>query len=156
MDSRNGITTVANAMGEDEAYYVCANYKSRIEKVVEVSTRSSVRLNPQTRTPIDYTDNTSLRVVFDFEHGQEEYKEVTYDDALEEHRDRFNRVGHCTNFSKQVLSFNFRKPFGNINYRQKQRRSNILVKELLANCVDCKNLESQGMEYLEGIFRVDK
>ena len=58
--SKNGITTVANAMDEDKSYYVCANYKARITKVVAASTRSSVRLNPQTRTPIDYTDNIDL------------------------------------------------------------------------------------------------
>ena len=59
-------------------------------------------------------------------------------------------MGHRTNFPKQVLSFNFRKPFGKISYREKQRRSNFLVKELIANCVDRTQLESQGMEYLEG------
>ena len=42
VDSRNGITTAANAMDEDKAYYVCTNYKERIEKAVEARTRSSV------------------------------------------------------------------------------------------------------------------
>ena len=150
VDSKNGITTVANAVDEDKMYYVCKNYKDKIGKVVDESPRRSVQLNPQTRTPIAVTDDTTLRVWFDFEDGREEYKEVTYDDALEEEKERSNRVGYCTNFPKQVLSFNFRKPFGKINYREKQRRSNFLVKELIANCVDRKKLESQGMEYLEG------
>ena len=32
MDSKNGITTVANAVDEDKMYYVCKNYKDKIEK----------------------------------------------------------------------------------------------------------------------------
>ena len=77
MDSRNGITTVANAMDKDKVYYVCVNYKQKIIDAVDARTRRSVRLNPQTRTPLDYTENTALRVWFDFEDGQEEYKQVT-------------------------------------------------------------------------------
>ena len=45
VDSNNGITTVANAMDEDKAYYVCANYKQRIIDAVDAADarqRSSV------------------------------------------------------------------------------------------------------------------
>ena len=45
VDSKNGITTVANAMDEDKAYYVCANYKQRIIDAVDAADtrrRSSV------------------------------------------------------------------------------------------------------------------
>ena len=42
VDNRNGITTVVDTMDEDKAYYVCANYKQRIKKVVDARTRSSV------------------------------------------------------------------------------------------------------------------
>ena len=90
VDSNNGITTVANAMDEDKAYYVCANYKQRIIDAVDTRRKSSVQLNPQARIPIVITDKTTLRVVFDFDNGQEEYKEVTYDDELEEDKDRFS------------------------------------------------------------------
>ena len=84
VDPKDGITTVANAVDEDKMYYVCKNYKDKIQKAVEASPRRSGRLNPQTRTPIALTNNTALRVWFDLEDGREEYNEVTYDDALEE------------------------------------------------------------------------
>ena len=119
VDPKDGITTKANAVDEDKMYYVCKNYKDKIEKAVDDSPRSSVRLNPQTRTPIDITDKTTLRVVFVFDDGQEDYKEVTYNDKLEYNKETFSQVGYCTNFLKQVLSHKFRKPFGNINYRRK-------------------------------------
>ena len=64
-------------MDKDKKYYVCAIYKNRITDSVEARRRSSVRLNPQARTPTVITDKTTLQVVFDFEDGQEEYKEVT-------------------------------------------------------------------------------
>ena len=125
-------------MDEDKQYYVCANYKDRVIDTVDARRRSNVSLNPQARTPIVITDKTTLRVVFDFDDGQEEYKEVMYDDELEDNKERFSRVGHHTNFPKQVLSYKFRKPFGDINYRQKQICSNNIVKELLANYVNRK------------------
>ena len=74
MDTKNGITTVANVVDEDKMYYVCKNYKDKIQKAVDASPRRSGRLNPQTRTPIAVTDDTALRVWFDFEDGREEYK----------------------------------------------------------------------------------
>ena len=95
-------------MDEYKEYYVCANYKDRIIDSVEARRRSSVQLNPQARTPIVITDKTTIRLVFDFEDGQEEYKEVTYNDELEAFNERFSRVGHRTNFPKQVLSYKFR------------------------------------------------
>ena len=100
VDPKDGITTVANAVDEDKMYYVCKNYKDKIEKAVDESPRRSVQLNPPTRTPIAVTNDTTLRVWFDFEDGREEYNEVTYDDALEEEKERSNRVGHHTNFPK--------------------------------------------------------
>ena len=122
---------------------MCQFKKNIVDSEKTTRKRKSARLDSEARTPIVTTAKTTLqRVVFDFEDGREEYKEVTYDDAVEEDKERLNQVGHRTNFPKQVLSFNFRKPFGNINYREKQRRSNFLVKELIANCVDCKKLES--------------
>ena len=42
MDSKNGITTVANAMDEDKEHYVGTNYKDRITESVEAIRRSSV------------------------------------------------------------------------------------------------------------------
>ena len=46
LDSKKGIATVANAVDEDKMYYVCKNYKDKIEKAVDESPRRSVRLNP--------------------------------------------------------------------------------------------------------------
>ena len=46
--------------------------------------------------------------------------------------------------------YKFRKPFGNINYRQRQKRINNIVKELLVSYVDCKQLQHQGLEHTEG------
>ena len=42
VDSKNGITTVANAMDDDKEYYVCANYKQKIIDAVDARKRSSV------------------------------------------------------------------------------------------------------------------
>ena len=84
-------------------------FKKYIVDSEKTRKRKSARLDSQARTPIVTTDKTTLRVVFDFEDGRKEYKEVTYNDAVEENKERSNRVGHCTNFPKQVLSFNFRR-----------------------------------------------
>ena len=62
VDSKDGITTKANAVDEDKMYYVCKNYIDKIEQAVDDSPRRSVRLNPQTRIPIAVTDDTALRV----------------------------------------------------------------------------------------------
>ena len=88
VDPNDGITTKANAVDEDKTYYVCKNYIDKIQKAVDESPRRSVRLDSQTTTPIAVTHNTALRVVFDFEDGREEYKEVTYDDEVEENKER--------------------------------------------------------------------
>ena len=131
VEPNDGITTKANAVEEGKMYYVCKNYIDKIQKVVDESPRRSVRLNSQTRTPIRDNADTALQVSFDFGDVREEHNEATYDDALEEEKERLNRVGHHTNFPKEVLSFKFRKPFGKMSYREKQRRSNILVKSSL-------------------------
>ena len=94
-------------------------FKKYIVDSVKSRKRRSGRLNPKVRTPIVITDKTSLRVVLDFDDGQEEYKEVMYNDELEDSKERFSRIEHRANFPKPVLMYNFRKPFGNINYRQK-------------------------------------
>ena len=138
--SKNEITTEVNAVEEDKEYYVCANLKKKIVDAVDARKRTSGQLNPEARTPIVITDKTSLQVVFNFDNRQEEYKEVTYNDELEDDKERFSRIGYCTSLPKQVLMYKPRKPFGNINYRQKQRRNNNIVKELLASSVDCKQL----------------
>ena len=90
MDSKNGNATVANAIDKDKEYYICANYKDTIIDAVDTRNRRSDQLNVAVRTPIDITDKTSLRVVFNFDNRQEEYKEITYDDELEEDKDRFS------------------------------------------------------------------
>ena len=82
VDSKNGRTTVADAIDKDNEYYICANYKDRITDSVEARRRSSVQLNLQARTPIVINDKTTLRVVFDFDDGQEESKKIKYDDEL--------------------------------------------------------------------------
>ena len=79
--------------------YIETSQKTRKRK------RKSAGLDPQGRTPIVITDKTTLQVVFNFEDGQEEYKEVTFNDELETFNERFSRVGHPTNFTKQVLSY---------------------------------------------------
>ena len=144
-ESRQGITIEPNALNDDKDYLVCANLKKYIVDSGKTRKRKSAILDSQARTPTVTTDKTTLRVVFDFEDGREEYKEVTYDDAVEEDKERSNRVGHRTNFPKQVLSFNFRKPFGKITYREKHRRSQFLVKEIIANCVEQKKWKVRAL-----------
>ena len=58
-------------------------FKKYIVDSAKSRKRRSGWLNLKVRTPIVITDKSSLRVVFDFDNGQEEYKEVTYDDELE-------------------------------------------------------------------------
>ena len=81
MDSKIEITI-------DKEYYVCASFKQKIIDAVDARKRTSDQIHPEVRTPIVVKDKTSLRVVFDFDNGQEEYKEVTYNDELEDDKEK--------------------------------------------------------------------
>ena len=113
-NSRVRITTEPNAMEDNKEYYICHTFWEKIVDVADVRKSTSDQLNPEARIPIVITDKTSLRVVFNFDNRQEEYKKVTYNDELEDDKERFSRIWYSTTFPKQVLMYKFRKLFGNI------------------------------------------
>ena len=152
------ITTETNALEDDKEYQVCATLKMRIDDAVAQSPRKSRRLNPEASTAtINMNTTTRLTAVFKVDDGLEEY--VVFDDAaaadsdaIEVEKQKKQRMGHRTKFPTDILNRNkkYNKPLKQLCWRRRIARTDNIVKDVLACCVDGNELDQFGMSYLEG------
>ena len=74
------------------------------------------------------------------------------DDAEEvrvEAEKKKTRTGHRRKFPLDILKFGYNKRSYDLSFRQQQNRTNVVSQQILASCVDQKELKETGMEYIE-------
>ena len=75
---------------------------------------------------------------------------TTFDDDAEEVKEeKKTRIGHCQKFPQDILNIGYKKRSDDLSFWQQQNRTNEVSKQILASCIDQKELRDSGMGYIE-------
>ena len=136
-------------------------FKKNIETSQKTRKRKSDRLNPEATTPTNLDTINRLTAVFEDEDlGLQKENHIfpndtptIFDNAAEEVRveakKKKTRTGHCRKFPQNLLDFGYKKRSYDFSFRQQQNRTNVVSKQILASCVDRKQLKDSGTGHIE-------
>ena len=128
-------------------------FKKNIETSQKTRKRKSDRLNPEATTPTDLDTLNLLTAVFEDKNlGVQEENHIfpndtttMFDDAAEnvrvEGEKNKTRTGHRIKFPVDILKFGYNKRSCDLSFRCQQDRTNDILKQILAACVDRKKLK---------------
>ena len=111
---------------------------------------SPIRKSKRLHSPkIDFSDLKVLSVMFSGKRSDAIHKEVIIDKTSREYR----KVKYVDDVL-QITRMKFRKAFCNLAIRERTRRIGVLLKEILAACIDKKQAKTNRIFFYNRILRI--